>query len=304
MCILLAFLTALGCFHVDAWLIDLFCNLLRGLLGYGFWAVPVMLAVAGGILAFHRGRPVRLRVWCALLTPVLFGCLLHLFLASGEALVWGWSLFPELWKSGVAMTSGGAVSGLLAQLCIAGISKYGAGAVFIVGTALLLLAAFNLTVVDVVDYIRSRPHPEYEEEELPEPPRSRRTQRPEPTPQAQSAARRADIDIPVDDGPLAGEARPQPEEVLTPRKERLFNRKPSVRTPDQVLTDRIKTGRTRRPPPRPRPRPRRSRPFLRKFRTPPPPCRHPLPRLPRPRPPRFPTQLPCRRSSGNRLWRR
>ena len=91
------------------------------------------------------------------------------------------------------------VSGLLAQLCIAGISKYGAGAVFIVGTALLLLAAFNLTVVDVVDYIRSRPHPEYEEEELPEPPRSRRTQRPEPTPQAQSAARRADIDIPVDD---------------------------------------------------------------------------------------------------------
>ena len=235
-CILLSFLTALGCFHVDAWLIDLFCNLLRGLLGYGFWAVPVMLAVAGGILAFHRGRPVRLRVWCALLTPVLFGCLLHLFLASGEAPAWGWSLFPELWKSGVAMTSGGAVSGLLAQLCIAGISKYGAGAVFIVGTALLLLAAFNLTVVDVVDYIRSRPHPEYEEEELPEPPRSRRTQRPEPTPQAQSAARRADIDIPVDDGPLAGEARPQPEEVLTPRKERLFNRKPSVRTPDQVLT--------------------------------------------------------------------
>ena len=159
-CILLSFLTALGCFHVDAWLIDLFCNLLRGLLGYGFWAVPVMLAVAGGILAFHRGRPVRLRVWCALLTPVLFGCLLHLFLASGEAPAWGWSLFPELWKSGVAMTSGGAVSGLLAQLCIAGISKYGAGAVFIVGTALLLLAAFNLTVVDVVDYIRSRPHPE------------------------------------------------------------------------------------------------------------------------------------------------
>ncbi len=235
-CILLSFLTALGCFHVDAWLIDLFCNLLRGLLGYGFWAVPVMLAVAGGILAFHRGRPVRLRVWCALLTPVLFGCLLHLFLASGEALVWGWSLFPELWKSGVAMTSGGAVSGLLAQLCIAGISKYGAGAVFIVGTALLLLAAFNLTVVDVVDYIRSRPHPEYEEEELPEPPRSRRTQRPEPAPQAQSDARRAAIDIPVDDGPLAGDARPQPEEVLTPRKERLFNRKPSVRTPDQVLT--------------------------------------------------------------------
>ena len=236
-CILLAFLTALGCFHVDAWLIDLCCSLLRGLLGYGFWAVPVMLAVAGGILAFHRGRPVRLRVWCALLTPVLFGCLLHLFLASGEAPVWGWAMFPELWKSGVAMTSGGAVSGLLAQLCIAGISRYGAGAVFIVGTALLLLAAFNLTVVDVVDYVRSRPHPEYEEEELPEPqPRPRRTQRPEPAPQDQPGARRAAIDIPVDDGPLAGAPRPQPEEVLAPRKERLFNRRPSVRTPDQVLT--------------------------------------------------------------------
>jgi S-DNA-T family DNA segregation ATPase FtsK/SpoIIIE len=221
-CILLAFLTALGCFHVDAWLIDLFCNLLRGLLGYGFWAVPVMLAVAGGILAFHRGRPVRLRVWCALLTPVLFGCLLHLFLASGEAPAWGWSLFPELWKSGEAMTSGGAVSGLLAQLCIAGISKYGAGAVFIVGTALLLLAAFNLTVVDVVDYIRSRPHPEYEEEELPEPPRSRRTSARSPPQRPSPDARRARHRYPVDDGPLAG--MPDPSRGGPhPRKELLFN---------------------------------------------------------------------------------
>ena len=69
-CLLLALFTVLGCFRVKAVFIDFFCGLLKGLFGYGFWAVPVVLLGASGILLFHRGRPVRLRVCCALLLPL------------------------------------------------------------------------------------------------------------------------------------------------------------------------------------------------------------------------------------------
>ena len=79
-CLLLAFFAAFGYFNIQAIFIDLFCSLLKGLFGYGFWLAPPMLVVASYILAFHRGRPVRLRLWCALLTPMVMGAILHLFL--------------------------------------------------------------------------------------------------------------------------------------------------------------------------------------------------------------------------------
>ena len=62
---LLAIFAALGYFHIQAIFIDFFCGLVKGLIGYGYLLLPPMLLVASGILAFHRGRPVRLRVWCA-----------------------------------------------------------------------------------------------------------------------------------------------------------------------------------------------------------------------------------------------
>ena len=67
-CLLLAIFSAFGYFHIQAIFIDFFCGLVKGLIGYGYWLLPPMLLVASGILLFHRGRPVRLRVWCALLT--------------------------------------------------------------------------------------------------------------------------------------------------------------------------------------------------------------------------------------------
>ena len=70
-CLLLAIFAALGYFHIQAIFIDFFCGLVKGLIGYGFLLLPPMLLVASGILAFHRGRPGRLRVWCALLLPGL-----------------------------------------------------------------------------------------------------------------------------------------------------------------------------------------------------------------------------------------
>ena len=58
-CLLLAIFSAFGYFHIEALFIDVFCGLVRGLIGYGFWLLPPMLLVSAGILTFHRGRPDR-----------------------------------------------------------------------------------------------------------------------------------------------------------------------------------------------------------------------------------------------------
>ena len=237
-CLLLAIFSAFGYFHIQAIFIDFFCGLVKGLIGYGYWLLPPMLLVASGILLFHRGRPVRLRVWCALLTPVLAGGLLHLILAKGPY-EWNAALVKTLWTQGEALQSGGVVSGAAALGLSAVFSPIGAGIILVLVALILLMAAFRISPVELVDKLRARTWAEYEEEELPEPrPRERRRKEPEapaPAAGAQSAAQRRQapqIDIPVDEGPLVGrKVEPPPVE----KKERFFNRKPSVPSPDQVL---------------------------------------------------------------------
>ena len=229
-CLLLAIFAALGYFHIQAIFIDFFCGLVKGLIGYGYLLLPPMLLVASGILAFHRGRPVRLRVWCALLLPVLAGGFFHLLLAQG-AYAWDMKLPELLWTQGQALTSGGVVSGVAALGLTAVFSKIGAGIIFVLLAVILVMVCFHISPTDVVDKVRSRP--EYEEEEIPEPRPRRKRAEPEHEPVRESRRQQPQIDIPVDDGPLVGKKRePKPIE----KKERFFNRKPSVPTPDQVLT--------------------------------------------------------------------
>lgn len=226
-CLLLAFFAVFGYFEVDALFIDFYCAGLKGILGYGFWLAPPVLLLASYVLAFHRGRPVRLRLWCTLLLPVMAGVMLHLTLSAVEY-TWGWSILPALWKDGMVLESGGVVSGLLALGCALAFSRVGTLILFGVGTALMALGAFNMTVVDVVDYFRNIPHPEYEAQELPERrPKPRRLAEEEPE---RSLKRKANIDIPVDE-PLVPASTEEP-----PKKERFFNRRPAVPAPDQVLS--------------------------------------------------------------------
>lgn len=190
-----------------------------------------MLAVASYILAFHRGRPVRLRLWCALLTPLVMGAILHLFLYKGEFAM-GLEGIQGLWTQGLEVKCGGVVSGLIAETLVLVFSRVGGGVILILGQCLMFLGAFHLSVVDIVDAFRNRPRPVYEyeeEEETPEPKPARR----KPVPVEER--RRAAIDIPVDDGPVPPPER-HPERPFTPQKERFFNRKAGVLPPDQVLT--------------------------------------------------------------------
>ena len=79
MCLLLALFGAIGYFKTgEGAVIALFCNLLKGLCGYGFYIAPPMLLISAVILLFHRGRPVRLRLAGTLSLPGLVGAVLHL----------------------------------------------------------------------------------------------------------------------------------------------------------------------------------------------------------------------------------
>lgn len=173
---------------------------MKGLIGYGFWLVPPALLLASYILAFHRGRPVCLPVVCALLMPLMMACTVHGL--TVQVLPWDGALLKTLWESGRTMTSGGAAAGVLAQALVQAVSVWGSTVVFVLAFLLMALGAFRLTILDVADWFFNRP--QYEPQEIPE--RPSRT-RPAPSRAAapeHTSRRAAEIDIPVEDGPLVG----------------------------------------------------------------------------------------------------
>ena len=230
-CLLLALFGAIGYFKTgEGAVIALFCDLLKGLCGYGFYLAPPMLLAAAVILVLHRGRPVRLRLAGALSLPVMAGALLHLFLCKTDY-EWGWELFPQLWKDGRAMACGGAVSGTLAMAFRFAFTTAGAVVVLLLLTAAGALCALRLTPADVLDYLRERRDNrlEYDPEDYPEPePRRSPRKAPEPAPRRKSAA----IDIPVDDGPLLAKKPTAP--VTTVRRKSFFDKVAGVAAPGQA----------------------------------------------------------------------
>ena len=140
-CLLLAVFSALGYFNMQAIFISWFCGLLKGLLGYGFLLVPPALLLAAYILGFHRGRPVRLRVSCALLIPLIFSSLIHGMIV--DPMEWSAALWGSLMESGKALQSGGALGGVLAQSFVSLFTALGATIVFVIAGVFCL----NITLM-------------------------------------------------------------------------------------------------------------------------------------------------------------
>ena len=101
--------------------------------------MPPALLLTSFILAFHRGRPVRLRVFCSLMLPLMFSCVVHSVIA--ESLPWDASLAQTLWQSGEALSSGGVLSGVLGQAFVQVFSRVGAAVVFVLALLMLGLGA-------------------------------------------------------------------------------------------------------------------------------------------------------------------
>ena len=235
--LLLTLCVTVSYFGIQAIFIDWFALLLKGLFGYGYWLAGPALFLAAMMLLFHHGRPVQMRVTCILLLPVLLGALLHVVLAPSSYPASA-KVFLTLWKSGVVLESGGAVSGALAVGTIALVSKLIAAIIFALLFAALLVISYHNTFGALLERFRSRPRYEYEydeddEEPEPEPRKPAIRMVPVEEPRRTSSAAKAKpvIDIPLDDE-LAAPARKQG--LLTG----FFRHKSEqVKTPDQLLTE-------------------------------------------------------------------
>ena len=241
-CLLLALCVVVSYFQADAIVLNLLGDLLKGLTGYGYWLAAPALALAGVNLLAHRGRPVALRTVCTLVTPVLLGAILHLFLYQGETVTGLGPMMKSLWADGLLLKSGGAVAGGLA----AGMKRLVGTMVSVIVLLLLLaaalLAALRVSPRELVQ--RARDRVPYEPQ--PEPERPARPERPR--------RQRPSVDVPLDDAPAprakTADRRSEPPEEPLPRKKGkgFFARKgDDVMTPDQVLRPQTPAPQTEAP---------------------------------------------------------
>ena len=212
-CLVLALLTVLCCFRINAAILNLLTALFKGLIGAGFYILPFSFVMSFLILILHDGRPVALRVTCTFLTAALIGSLVHLVGGKFEA-DWDWSLIAVLWDGGIGGTVGGVLSGGLASVLSLLISRVGAVIVIIIGMLLSLITSLNMTVASIVSAIKNRPRAEYAEpqREHKDPAQvlvdSVATRHIEHTQRAEQrrASRMQEFDLPVDDPPLPEQA--------------------------------------------------------------------------------------------------
>ena len=211
-CLVLALLTVLCCFRIDAAILNLLGSVFRGLIGAGFYILPFSFVMSFLILILHDGRPVALRVTCTFLTAALVGSLVQLVGGSFDAPE-GWEVVTALWAGGISGTAGGVLSGGLASLLAALISRIGAVIVVIVGMLLSLITSLNMTVASIVTAIKNRPRAEYAEPQREHKDTAQAivdtvaTHHIEHVQRAEQrrASRMSEFDLPVDDPPLPEE---------------------------------------------------------------------------------------------------
>ena len=202
-CVALAVLMTLSWFGVHSVMTDWLRIVGLGLLGIGYYMMPFALLLASVILFLHDGRPVRLRVTCSLLIPVLVGMILHLTTVQFQP-VWAFpDIIKDLWQQGSNNIGGGVICGILSLGLKAIISQIGAIIVLVILTVFALLTALNMSISGIAKAISSHQRVEYD------PPKR---EHPDPAQEladrvAQHRAAKAEqnkrdmsaIDLPVDD---------------------------------------------------------------------------------------------------------
>ena len=227
--LLLALCVGVSYFQSGALLIDKLSELLRGLVGKGYYETLFSLLLAAYILLAHRGRPVTGHVACALALPLLTGILVHA--AGGAGPVPETGALKLLWESGLALSSGGVLGGALALGLLAILGKTATLILTVLAMLCCVMGALRLTPASIVEAFRSRERPEYDPEdyEQPERPRSKKPKKaapPEDDLPGQTEAMpqpRGSIDIPLDGeerrrkkASAAGFYREKPDDVLSP----------------------------------------------------------------------------------------
>ncbi|MGN1031087.1 MAG: hypothetical protein ACI4PQ_05735, partial [Butyricicoccaceae bacterium] len=138
-----ALLLVLSLLHYDGFLLKWINIFFTGLIGGGVYLFAATL-VCAGILCMSRTQPYRLRAVCTLLIPVLWSALVQSVVYQNTNGL-SFKAIGVLWKSGIAMQSGGALSGTLALLFTPALSQTGTRIILAALILVCLFAALNRT---------------------------------------------------------------------------------------------------------------------------------------------------------------
>lgn len=133
-----ALMALLAVFGVKAPVID-FIRQSTKIIGAGFFVLPFSLILAAVILFVSPGGKAAFRVLCALVWPVLLGCLVHSLAGTNEFSFTKTGFFDML-------DNGGLICGYLTAMSIKYISRIAAFILFLILNIMTLLNAFNLTM--------------------------------------------------------------------------------------------------------------------------------------------------------------
>lgn len=150
-------------FKPDGAFILFFSNLMKGLVGWGYWLIAPVFLLAAGILAFHKGRPVAMRVFCAMVMPVLFAAMMSLMLyAKPLGMIDIRDLISRLFEQGQELESAGVLGGLIAIGLESAFSIYGALPVLLVCFVFCVVYSFRFNFSKVADKVKAQAHAQYD----------------------------------------------------------------------------------------------------------------------------------------------
>ena len=154
----LAVFVSISYFKPEGAFILFFANLIKGLVGWGYYLTAAVFLLTAVILGFHRGRPVALRSFCALLLPVLMAAILSLIIYEPpfQADFDLKTTAGQLFESGQYLESAGALGGLLAIGLEMAFSIYGALPVLVVFFIACAICAFSSSFKKVAQQVKIR----------------------------------------------------------------------------------------------------------------------------------------------------
>lgn len=217
----IAFLFLITIFGAEGSWLSAIAEAIMSLIGYGFYVVPLFLIAAAISLFKSRGKPVRGRVFLAIIAPLFVGVMVHAFVGGDHI-----ESAVKLMEDGRAGLGGGLFAGAIGSYLVSGITRWGAIPLTVIITALISLASFNITIVALFDWIKDiidrfpqgveydEEEEEEDEEEIIETPRRKRGKK--------------SIDVPLD-----GEETTEEEDDGLKLPER------RVKTPAEVLAESV-----------------------------------------------------------------
>ena len=159
----LAVFVIISHYNTDGRFIVFFANLIKGLIGWGFWLTVPAFLMAAIILGFHKGQPVALRVTSALMIPIIIAALGSLFFYTGTTDTGDMQLLcGALFEQGQSLKSGGVVGGLIAIGLENAFSLYGAMPMLLVLLVFFTVKCFNGSFIKAFGKARERASVKYD----------------------------------------------------------------------------------------------------------------------------------------------